>query len=585
MENPVIRSGSPSGDGLVHMLYDAVLDNSLWPEMMSELLEYIEHARQNPDVRESDVRGIAEHFERAMKISEATVSLQEQTATLSGILDGLAIGVALYNDRGELHYRNSLASGAAPEKLLTAGRSLTAPSPLDRALVTAGDADSAREGIAMPGGSSSTAMAVPVQAMAGMTLPPDIAWLVVNMPPVDASAIGHIGRNFYLTTAETALLNALYNTGSLRTAAGELNLTYETSRTYLKRVLAKTGAPDQRALLQLVSRNPVSMVRNLRGEEERQDQNRRLLHLPDGRQLEYFSIGPEGGEIVLHFDALTGVAIDALGTPEIYQPVLQELGMRIITPCRPGTFRSTFNRMGGLSEFTPDLICLVDHLGASRVSVLSQAFGASSALAFAAGAGDLVSSVVLCAPNFPRHEPEDWRNMDVFYLISGVIGKRAPGLMKTIIPFLMRSVMQNAGKYLQRHIKRSRCQYDVEVLSSPQLHGRIPKNLRERVASGNDGLVQENFLNTHGWDFDLSAISCPVAVIQGGLDNVSDPVGSQRLASLIPGARYHVMPEYGQYLMFTEWPWLLELCKCGARATDLTSNYFHHQLSPNGDIF
>lgn len=212
---------------------------------------------------------------------------------------------------------------------------------------------------------------------------------------------------------------------------------------------------------------------------------------------------------------------------------------------------------------------MLAHLGAGSVTVFSQAFGSCSALAFAACAAERVEKVILCAPSYPRHEPKNWREMDVFYIISGVIGRRAPALLRAIVPYLMRSVMQNTRKYLERHIARSDCPADIAVLSSPELQRRIPEMLALRSALGTDGLVQENFLNTHGWDFDLSAITVPVHVIQGELDNVSDPLGSRKLCAALPDAHYHGFEELGQYLLFSEWPWIFEACQPGSDATKI----------------
>jgi len=84
--------GAAVQDRLIHMLYEAVLDNSLWPEMISELLDYVDAVRDDPNEREAEAHSIAQHFERAFQLSEATVTLQERNATLSAVLDGLAIG-------------------------------------------------------------------------------------------------------------------------------------------------------------------------------------------------------------------------------------------------------------------------------------------------------------------------------------------------------------------------------------------------------------------------------------------------------------------------------------------------------------
>ena len=529
-------------DRFVHMVYEAVLDNSLWPEMISELLDYVEDVRAHPEQGTDEVRGMARHLERAFELSEATISLQERNSMLTSILDGMAIGVAVYDRGGAKIFDNTADS---PDRLRL-------PLPDQPALPTA---------------ASQNQLIVPTTALADVQMPPDAAWLVLTLPQITHETFAEIGRSYFLTSAETRLMGALFTTGNLRAAAQQISVTYETARTYLKRILSKTGCRDQAGLQMLISRNPTTLIRTARRDEAAKD-TRQSLRLSSGYDLEYFTAGPEDGALVLHFDALTGVAIDLLGSRKIYEPTLQELNLRIVTPCRPGTFRSDFRSMQSLTGFTPDLNELLDHLGASQATLFSTGFGSSSALAYAATAPERVKHAVLCAPSYPNYEPADWRNMDVFYIISGVIGKRAPALMRKIIPFLMRSVMQNTEKYLARHVKRSRCPADIGVLTSPRLHKRIPEVLAQRTASGVAGLVQENFLNTHGWDFDLSAVTSPVTIIQGALDNTSDPEGARRLGSMMPNVDFRLHDDLGQYLIFTEWPWLLEICANGFAEQD-----------------
>ena len=89
------------------------------------------------------------------------------------------------------------------------------------------------------------------------------------------------------------------------------------------------------------------------------------------------------------------------------------------------------------------------------------------------------------------------------------------------------------------------------------------------MALGTDGVAQEHLLNAHGWDFDLRAVTMPVHIIQGELDNVSDPEGSRKLQAALADGHYHAFAELGQYLLFTEWPWILEAC---ASRDAMTSN-------------
>lgn len=541
---------------LIHRLYDAVIDNSLWPEMISELIEHIERASDPanegaPAAAPTDYRGLVMHFERAMRLSENIVGLQERNATLAGVLDSLAVGLCVYDYAGERIYANRAARECGLDRPRLAGLS-------DEAQPLSAPSSGQLPSLAQVDGAS--VALISAAALGHASLPLNAAVLAVALPDLSAQSFQDMQYAHYLSAAETDLLTALYRTRNLRAAAKDCGITYESARTYLKRIYVKTGCADQSSLLLLLERNPLSVIERKPQREDTANPARRTLLLEDGRNLEYFEVGPADGRLLLHFDALTGVALDVLGAAHRYRPHLETLGLRIVVPCRPGTFGSHYRTMSGLSQFTDDLRQLMDHLGAARATVLSQSFGSCSALAFAASAPERVEQVLLCAPSYPRHEPANWRSMDLFYIIAGVIGRRAPSLLKAIVPYLMRSVMQNTAKYLQRHIAGSRCPADIAVLSNPLLQRRIPEVLALRMALGTDGVAQEHLLNAHGWDFDLRAVTMPVHIIQGELDNVSDPEGSRKLQAALADGHYHAFPALGQYLLFTEWPWILEAC-------------------------
>jgi len=557
-------SKRPNEAELVHMLYDAVIDNSLWPEMISELMEHIRRPEQDNFSNVPEVhRDLVVHFERAMRLSENIVGLQEQNTTLVGVLDSLEIGICVYDHSGTQIYANRSATNSklADKSLLDLNaRAAASPESSKPALPELSN---------LPGVNVAL---INASSINDATLPPNAATLAISLPAISRQSLEEIQRTYYLTPSETDLLWALHKLRNLRNAAEHCDLTYESARTYLKRVFLKTGCSDQSSLLLMVERNPLSLITRRKNGYDENSRVRKNFKLNDGRNLEYFDLGPRQGELVLHFDALTGVAIDLLGNPETYRPHLDALSLRIVVPCRPGTFTSSYRRLRGLSEFTSDVCQLLDHLNVSSTTVLSQAFGSCSALAFAATAPERVDKLILCAPSYPRHEPPDWRKMDLFYIISGVIGRRAPSLLKAIVPYLMRSVMQNTNKYLERHIANSKCAADIAVLSSPTIQQRIPEMLALRTVKGLDGLVQENFLNTHGWDFNLESIVAPVHILQGELDNVSDPDGSRKLVAALPNGHYHSMNELGQYLLFMEWPWILEACVASDPSQVIRSN-------------
>ncbi|CAM3194787.1 hypothetical protein SPAN111604_09675 [Sphingomonas antarctica] len=88
-----------------------------------------------------------------------------------------------------------------------------------------------------------------------------------------------IGRVFGLTGAQTRLVQALTETGDLRSAAHGCGIAYETARKLLASAMARTGAAGQAELIRLTlrlsigemppERPPVALLRDLFGGTER----------------------------------------------------------------------------------------------------------------------------------------------------------------------------------------------------------------------------------------------------------------------------------------------------------------------------
>ena len=87
---------------LGHLVYDAALDNSLWPELILELTEQMLRLQDGKLIASAeseplDVADLASHFQRALTISERMVALQEKQSTSASLLDALSVGIALLN--------------------------------------------------------------------------------------------------------------------------------------------------------------------------------------------------------------------------------------------------------------------------------------------------------------------------------------------------------------------------------------------------------------------------------------------------------------------------------------------------------
>lgn len=555
-----------TNDRLTHLVYEASLDNSLLPELILELTEQVQLAADGRMIEaesRQDLSDLMEHFRRAIEISEKMVRLQERGSDLEAVLGTFAVGIALIDDSGRpivvnRAMRETGLALEAPIRLLPAGHAdstLPEAQSLSRWVTETNRIETPQS--LMTRDSDTTYLLLPRQEAIRMGFPAKAAAVLVATNPNTADGLRALANAHDLTLREQALVRGLMETSDLRKASEAMGISYESGRTYLKRVFEKTGLTSQVDLINTIARSPLSMFRERQTTDEERFQVRRLHRLPDGRMLEYFILGPEKGRPVLLFDALSGSSIDLTGFPRQYFEHLEHYGVRLVMPCRPGIYRSDFRNMTSLRDFAPDLENLIDALGYDQVSLMSFSFGSGIALATAHELPDRIRKVVLSSPSYPAYKHENWRELDQFYHLSAVLAQRWPAMFRQLIPFLVRSIIQNAPRYMERYCNRTPSTHDVELLSHPTIGIRSSRMLEERTAGGVNGMVEENLLNARGWDFDVSMIHTEVEIYHGAFDNVAPAQGGVTLARTLPNASFTKFDDKGHYQHISSWPWMV----------------------------
>ena len=558
-------------DRLTHMVYEASLDNSLLPELILELTEQVQIAADGRMIEANgrqDLNDLVTHFRRALEISEKMVALQEKTSDLEAVLSTLSVGVALLDEDGRTIMTNramrdtGLAIGQDQTLMLCASDAETtqAQKPLSHWVSQTNQAE--RPQTLFAGHDDAQFTMLPRAEATRMGFPAKAACVLVSSTANKNEGLHALAATHNLSLREQALVRGLVKSGDLREAASDIGISYESARTYLKRVFEKTGYNSQPALLNAIAQNPLAAFRTREVSDEERYQVRQILNLKDGRKLEYFILGPENGKPVLLFDALSGSSIDLLGWPKQYLEHLEAYGIRLVMPCRPGIYRSDFRAMDSLRDFAPDIEQLIDHLGFDKVSLMSFSFGSGIALATASELGDRVRKVVLSSPSYPSYKHENWRELDQFYHLSAVLARRWPAMFRQLIPFIVRSIVQNAASYMERYCKRTNSDDDIRILLHPTIGIRSAKMLEERTASGIQGMVEENLLNSRGWDFDPANVRCPVEIYHGAIDNVAPYEGGRLLADHLPNGSFTLFDSRGHYHHIENWPWMV------ARATE-----------------
>jgi pimeloyl-ACP methyl ester carboxylesterase len=269
---------------------------------------------------------------------------------------------------------------------------------------------------------------------------------------------------------------------------------------------------------------------------------RRLISLPDGRDIDVLLSGPEDGiPLVINDGTPVGLGILPSAAEAIHAR-----GMRAITVARPGYDDSTPRPGRLVGDIAHDIAAVLDNLGADTFVTYGVSGGGPHALA--------------CAANLPGR-------CLAAASVAGVAPYRAEGL-----DFLAGMGPENhvefgaavegaepLTQYLNDEAKALSVVTAADVadalgglvsdVDKAALTGEyaatVAEQFRAAVRNGVAGWRDDDLAFVEGWGFDLAQIATPVSVWQGDQDRMVPYAHGQWLAAHIPGARVHLTPGEG----------------------------------------
>ena len=266
------------------------------------------------------------------------------------------------------------------------------------------------------------------------------------------------------------------------------------------------------------------------------------LQLTDGRILRYQIAGTANGDAVFLLHSALGSRLvhDSLSA------AAADAGIRLVSYDRPGYGGSTPQPGRTVAAAADDVAAIADQLGMDHLAVLGQSGGGPFALACAALVPDRVAAAAVVAPLAPYQAPVlDW--------FAGMADDVAQMHRLAIAG---RDALQQAMPQLAEALTSTDLARFVEF-SSPTLPppdqailetdaaAYLFANLREGLAPGAEGGIEDELSLVAPWEVDLAGIRVPVSLWSGEQDT-DTPAGHARwLATAIPGAELRPFPEEG----------------------------------------
>jgi pimeloyl-ACP methyl ester carboxylesterase len=269
-----------------------------------------------------------------------------------------------------------------------------------------------------------------------------------------------------------------------------------------------------------------------------------VLDLGDGRVLGYRSYGAPDGRVVVscHGGLVSGLDVAP------FDPVARDLGVRVVSPDRPGLGESTPAPGRTTGDWAADVRSLLDAIGADRVSVLGWSMGGQYALACAALLPDRVDATAVIAGCRPLDDDPTFRELNAMDRRLTLLARHHPHVAATTFRALGGIARHTPAAWA--HLTLRAAQPDeastLEALPDPGIAAAAAAALE-----GGGGMVEEYRAWVRPWGFAPADIPGPVTFWHGDADDLVPPAWSAALAAAVPHGRLERVPGAGHFLGYT----------------------------------
>ena len=257
------------------------------------------------------------------------------------------------------------------------------------------------------------------------------------------------------------------------------------------------------------------------------------VSLPDGRKMGVARTMVPARQPVIYFHGILGSRLEAF--------VGGATQHEVIAFDRPGYGMSDPLPRPSFAAFAKDVEAVLDGLGIDRCVVFGGSAGAPYALAAAVQLGPRVAELFL-AGGVAHASMVRSAGVPMRWLVDFAENEV---LRERIVPRLQ-ELLKNpmiTKAWLQMSVS-SEGQVMPSAAATQLLANRLSESWLAGISAGDDGVQTDLQLLTTPWDFDHTALRCPVRIVHGGKDGVVPLDHARWYVRHLPGARLKIMPRH-----------------------------------------
>ena len=263
--------------------------------------------------------------------------------------------------------------------------------------------------------------------------------------------------------------------------------------------------------------------------------------LADGRALGYREYGdPHGHPVVnCHGGLLCGLDVAP------FHETATELGVRIVSPDRPGLGNSDPAPGRTTGDWARDVATLLDALELPRAGVLGWSMGGQYALACAANLPERITRAVVIAGAVPLDDDAAFAQLNAMDRRLTRLSQHHPHVARSIFAALGELATHTPDVWA--HLTARGAVPDeaaaIEALPDPGIAAAAAGALPHT-----EGMVEEYRAWVRPWGFAPEDVRVPTTIWQGDADDLVPPSWGSELAARIPDARLVLLPGEGHFL-------------------------------------
>ena len=224
-----------------------------------------------------------------------------------------------------------------------------------------------------------------------------------------------------------------------------------------------------------------------------------------------------------------------------------DLGVRIISPDRPGIRDSKFQAERRLVDWPPLLSALADHLEIDRFRILAISGGAPYAYASAWMMPERVEKIAVVSGAPPLDELKERDGLLPIHRRMLALRESRPALLKALFHVARPIVALRMPIRLRPLLLKFLQPCDANVLRESRAFEVCFESARQAWRSSAAGVMVDAEIYATPWGFSLEEVRVPVTLWHGTKDRTFAPRMAEHVATRLPDCKFHLVDGAGHY--------------------------------------